>query len=159
MSALWSASLTHWLRLCTQHFQCPGLGAAVIGVMAVRPPRALSEVVACSNTWGALSSSAREGLVRKKLASTVLFACCFDGSVDESHELALEIGGTEDDIPHLVALWELAGVAANYDKNRLASVSVLDVSVSSAIDARTRGGERSELQSTMVSTRELCVKA
>ena len=55
--------------------------------------------------------------------------------------LALEIGGTGGDVPHLVALLELAGVAACYDQDRLASVPVLDVSVSSAIDARTRGGE------------------
>ena len=107
----------------------------------LQPPRALSEVAACAGWWQLLSASARGALERKKLSSTIKFVYCFDGTLEEANILATELNGTEDDIQHFVCLWEAASSAAHYEQGRVASTPVLDVSVSAAIEARTRGGE------------------
>ena len=108
--------------------------------MLLQPPRALSEVAACSELWFSLPVNIRDALVRKRLGTALLFAHCFDGSVEEAAALAVELGGTADDAVCLVGPWEAAAGSASYECSRVASVPVLDVSVQAAVDARTREG-------------------
>ena len=59
--------------------------------------------------WAALSRPLQAALQHYDLTDPVGFRGTFEGKLEEAKEMALEFGGTPENAPVLVALWEQAG--------------------------------------------------
>ena len=103
-------------------------------VVAVR----MSSVHPLATVWVQLSSGVRAGLVARGLDTALVFHAALDGSVEDTSDLVRDCGGTDEDVPLLLQLWEMAERPAGRGLRSIAHTPVVARAVSQTLAARKR---------------------
>ena len=105
----------------------------------------VSAVPRVAESWLHLSEEFRSSVLKKGLATVVVFRSVIDGELEEMAELVQELGGCPEDVPIAFEIWEGLEAVARTELRRLAHTPTPTVAAAAIISGRQRAAAAAAL--------------